>query len=157
MPLLLINAQKGLPLRKLLGFEKELLLATMPRKQQQKLLGTTISLHWWASLYHLLDQVNFFFSKYSLFFQHFTKPCLLWSSCTPAALPLLGYIQFLGEFVEDNGGVLPLFCLVKGELPESWKRRTLPLEFSLASCENLEWSLTFLARIEKKFCFPKKL
>jgi hypothetical protein len=54
-------------LRKLLGYEKDLLLATTPRKQQQKLLGTTISLHWWASLYNLLDQVNIFICKILIF------------------------------------------------------------------------------------------
>jgi hypothetical protein len=76
------------PLHKLLGFEKELLLATMPRKQQQ--------------------------NKILIVF-----PAFYGASCTPAALPLLGYVQFLGKFVEDNSGVLPLFCLVKGELLES--------------------------------------
>jgi hypothetical protein len=54
-------------LHKLLGYEKDLLLATTPRKQQQKLLGTTISLRWWASLYNLLNQVNIFICKILIF------------------------------------------------------------------------------------------
>jgi hypothetical protein len=64
----------GLFLRKLLGYEKELLLATTQRKQQQKLLETTISLHWWASVYQLLDRVNFFFHQYSLFISILLSP-----------------------------------------------------------------------------------
>jgi hypothetical protein len=52
---------------KWLGYEKNLLFATTPRKQQQKLLETTISLRWWAFLYNLFDQVNIFICKILIF------------------------------------------------------------------------------------------
>jgi hypothetical protein len=61
-------------LHKLLGYEKELLLATTQRKQQQKLQGTIISLRWWASVYQLLDKVKFFFHQYSLFISILLSP-----------------------------------------------------------------------------------
>jgi hypothetical protein len=102
---------------KLLGYKKDLLLATTPRKQQQKLLGTIISLHWWASLYNLLDQINIFICKILIFLAFYEAlPALV--LMYPAVLPLLGYVQFLCDFIKDNGGVLPLFCLVKRELPK---------------------------------------
>jgi hypothetical protein len=142
-------------LHKLLGYEKDLLLATTPRKQQQKLLGTTISLRWWASLYNLLDQVNIFICKILIFLAFYeTLPALVLMYPSHS---LLGYAQFLCNFVENNGGVLPLFCLVKGELPKCWMEKSLPMEISQLSSDNLEWSLTCLARIKKKFCVPKEL
>jgi hypothetical protein len=62
-------------------------------------------------------------------------------------LPLLGYVQFLGD-IEDNSGVLLLFCLVTGELLQSWKQRTLPMEFDQPSRDNLEWNLNFLKSLK---------
>jgi hypothetical protein len=132
-------------LRKLLGYEKELLLAMTQRKQQQKLLGTTISLRWWASVYQLLDRVNFFFHQYSIFIS-----ILL----SPACFGLLVLQQhFLFWDTYNFSGT----SKVTGELQQSWKQRTLPMEFDQLSCDNLEWFLTCLARIEKKFCIPKEL
>jgi hypothetical protein len=72
-------------LHKLLGYEKDLFLATTPRKQQQKLLGTTISLRWWASLYNLLDQVNIFICKiliFLAFYEALPVLVLMYPSCS---------------------------------------------------------------------------
>jgi hypothetical protein len=53
-----------------------------------------------------------------------------------AALPLLGYVQYLGDCTEAVAGIMPLYCVKKGDLP---------------------WSLTILSKVEKKFCVPKEL
>jgi hypothetical protein len=81
-----IKKLQGLPLCNLMQFEAKLLLEVTPRKFHKKLLGTTISLHWWAS------------------------------------------------FLADH---------------------KLPLHCSPDMKNNLEWSLTILARVAKKYCLLK--
>jgi hypothetical protein len=52
--------------------------------------------------------MRFVFSNFEFFFfQIFQKPGTLWISCTRDALPVLGYVQYLGDLPEGNMGILP--------------------------------------------------
>ena len=139
-----------------MGLEKDLLNKSKPRKGEQKKLFNSLSLCWWAAIYELLDKV-IHSSREISYRQSFQKPSLLWASCSPSALPLLGYVQYLGDSTEAVTGIMPLFCIGKGDLPWSWSKTQLPLKCSEQFRENLDWSLTILSKVEKKFCVPKKL
>jgi hypothetical protein len=87
--------------------------------------------------------MRFVFSNIEfLFFQIFQKPGILWMSCTQDTLPLLGYVQYLGDLLE---GILPFWAFYEMDLRWTWTDKKL----SLANCnlfkENLEWGLVLLA------------
>jgi hypothetical protein len=70
-------------------------------------------------------------------------------SCTRDALPLLGYVQDLGDLPEGNMGILPFWAFYKTDLPWMTNKK-LPLADSDSFKENLEWDLVLLAQVEKK-------
>ena len=96
-----------------MGLEKDLLNKSNPRKGEQKKLFNSLSLHWWAAVYELLDKVIHSCREIS-YHQSFQKPSLLWASCSPSALPLLGYIQYLGGSTSGDQGYASLLHLERG-------------------------------------------
>jgi hypothetical protein len=70
---------------------------------------------------------------------------------------MLGYIQFLADSSDTNTGITPFFCEVRGDMPWPWLDKKLPHDCHDQFRENLDWSLTILARVEKKCCVPKIL
>jgi hypothetical protein len=63
-------------------------------------------------------------------------------SCTQDALPLLGYVQYLGDLPERNMRILPFWAFYETDLP--WTDKKLPLADSDSFKENLEFeSSTF--------------
>jgi hypothetical protein len=47
-------------------------------------------------------------------------------SCTWDALPLLGYVQYLGDLPEGNMGILPFWAFNKINLPWTWTAKNCP-------------------------------
>jgi hypothetical protein len=78
-------------------------------------------------------------------------------SCTRDALPLLGYVQYLGDLPEGNMGILPFWAFYETDLPWTWTDKKLPLADSDSFKENLEWGLVLLARVEKKHWVAREL
>lgn len=87
----------------------------------------------------------------------FRKPGTLWIGCTRDALPLLGYVQYLGDLPEATMGILPFWAIYEKDLPWTWTDKNLPLDESPAFKENLEWGLSLLSRVDKKHWITKEL